>query len=145
MTILKLNVFQLITSFILASLYGTSLAIFLKPPTIIIIPIVFAIYDIYAVFYGPLKSIINSSDDSFDMRPLLVNLENFNIGTGDLIFYSMIPSSVLLLINLPTAIFSIILIHVGIFLTILFLKRFEFFPGLPIPVLFSIIPFLLFY
>ena len=53
------------------------LAVFLKPPTIIVIPIVFALYDIYAVFRGPLKSIVNSSDDSLDLRPLFVSLDSF--------------------------------------------------------------------
>ena len=83
------------------------LAVFLKPPTIIVIPIVFALYDIYAVFRGPLKSIVNSSDESLDLRPLFVSLGRFNIGTGDLIFYSMIPSSVFLLIGLPFLTFLI--------------------------------------
>ena len=145
LTIIKSNKFQLLSSFILSSLYGTMFAVFLKPPTIIVIPIVFALYDIYAVFRGPLKSIVNSSDDSLDLRPLFVSLGRFNIGTGDLIFYSMIPSSVFLLIGLPFAFLSLFLIHIGIILTLYFLKRFEIFPGLPIPVFLSLIPYLLFY
>ena len=121
------------------------LAVFLKPPTIIVIPIAFALYDIYAVFRGPLKSIVNSSNESLDLRPLFASLGRFNIGTGDLIFYSMIPSSVFLLIGLPFAFLSLFLIHIGIILTLYCLKRFEIFPGLPIPVLLSLIPYLLFY
>ena len=121
------------------------LAVFLKPPTIIIIPIVFALYDIYAVFRGPLKSLVNSHEDSLDLRPLFVNLGRFNVGTGDLIFYSMIPSSVFLLIDLPSAFLSILLIHIGFISTLYLLKRFEIFPGLPIPVALSLIPYVLFY
>ncbi|MBH58996.1 MAG: hypothetical protein CMO19_01080 [Thaumarchaeota archaeon] len=144
-TIIDSNKFQLFSSYILSSLYGTILAVFLKPPTIIIIPIAFALYDIYAVFRGPLKSIVNSQEDSLDLRPLFVNLGHFNIGTGDLIFYSMIPSSVFLLIDLPSAFLSIFLIHLGLILTLYLLKRFEIFPGLPIPVALSLVPYLLFY
>ena len=73
------------------------------------------------------------------------NLGHFNIGTGDLIFYSMIPSSVFLLIDLPSAFLSIFLIHLGLILTLYLLKRFEIFPGLPIPVALSLVPYLLFY
>ena len=144
-TLIKSNKFQLLSSYVLSSLYGTMLAVFIKPPTLIIIPIAFAFYDIYAVFRGPLKSIIDSSDDSIDLRPLFINLGRFNIGTGDLIFYSMIPSSVFLLIGLPFALLSIFFIHMGMILTIYLLKHFEMFPGLPIPVFLSLIPYLLFY
>ena len=145
LTIINSNKFQLFSSYILSSLYGTMLAVFLKPPTIIIIPIVFALYDIYAVFRGPLKSLVNSHEDSLDLRPLFVNLGRFNVGTGDLIFYSMIPSSVFLLIDLPSAFLSILLIHIGFISTLYLLKRFEIFPGLPIPVALSLIPYVLFY
>ena len=121
------------------------LAVFIKPPTIIIIPIAFALYDIYAVFRGPLKSLINSSEESLDLRPLFVNLGRFNIGTGDLIFYSMIPSSIFLLIDLQSAFLSILFVHVGLVFTLYLLKHFEIFPGLPVPVTLSLIPYVLFY
>ena len=121
------------------------LAVFIKPPTIILIPIAFALYDIYAVFRGPLKSLINSSEESLDLRPLFVNLGRFNIGTGDLIFYSMIPSSIFLLIDLQSAFLSILFVHVGLVFTLYLLKHFEIFPGLPVPVTLSLIPYVLFY
>ena len=121
------------------------LAVFIKPPTIIIIPVAFALYDIYAVFRGPLKSLVNSSEESLDLRPLFANLGRFTIGTGDLIFYSMIPSSIFLLIDLQSAFLSILFVHVGLVSTLYLLKRFEIFPGLPIPVTLSLIPYVLFY
>ena len=121
------------------------LAVFIKPPTIILIPIAFALYDIYAVFRGPLKSLINSSEESLDLRPLFVNLGRFTIGTGDLIFYSMIPSSIFLLIDLQSAFLSILFVHVGLVSTLYLLKHFEIFPGLPVPVTLSLIPYVLFY
>ena len=121
------------------------LAVFITPPTIILIPIAFALYDIYAVFRGPLKSLINSSEESLDLRPLFVNLGRFNIGTGDLIFYSMIPSSIFLLIDLQSAFLSILFVHVGLVFTLYLLKHFEIFPGLPVPVTLSLIPYVLFY
>ena len=55
------NVYTILTSFILASLYGTSLSLFIKPPTVFMIPVFFGLYDIYTVFRGPLKSLINES------------------------------------------------------------------------------------
>ena len=50
-----------------------------------------------------------------------------------------------LLIDLPSAFLSILLIHIGFISTLYLLKRFEIFPGLPIPVALSLIPYVLFY
>ena len=137
------NVYTILTSFILASLYGTSLSLFIKPPTVFMIPVFFGLYDIYTVFRGPLKSLINESKNNFNLNPMVVNIKNINIGLGDLIFYSMIPSVALLLSNLFVAFIIIIVISIGIHLTLCFLRKFELFPGLPIPIFLSIFTLLL--
>jgi len=137
------NVYTILTSFILASLYGTSLSLFIKPPTVFMIPVFFGLYDIYTVFRGPLKSLINESKNNFNLNPMVVNIKNINIGLGDLIFYSMIPSVALLLSNLFVAFIIIIVISIGIHLTLYFLRKFELFPGLPIPIFLSIFTLLL--
>ena len=137
------NVYTILTSFILASLYGTSLSLFIKPPTVFMIPVFFGLYDIYTVFRGPLKSLINESKNNFNLNPMVVNIKNINIGLGDLIFYSMIPSVALLLSDLFVAFIIIIVISIGIHLTLYFLRKFELFPGLPIPIFLSIFTLLL--
>jgi presenilin-like A22 family membrane protease len=137
------NVYTIITSFILASLYGTSLSLFIKPPTVLVIPVFFGLYDIYTVFRGPLKSLINESQNNFNLNPMVVNIKNLNIGLGDLIFYSMIPSVALILSNLITAFVIIFVISIGINITVYFLRKFDLFPGLPIPVFLSIFTLLL--
>ena len=137
------NVYTILTSFILASLYGASLSLFIKPPTVFMIPVFFGLYDIYTVFRGPLKSLINESKNNFNLNPMVVNIKNINIGLGDLIFYSMIPSVALLLSNLFVAFIIIIVISIGIHLTLYFLRKFELFPGLPIPIFLSIFTLLL--
>lgn len=137
------NFYTIITSFILASLYGTSLSLFIKPPTVLVIPVFFGLYDIYTVFRGPLKSLISESQNNFNLNPMVVNIKNVNIGLGDLIFYSMIPSVALILSNLIVAFVIIFVISIGIHITLYFLRKFDLFPGLPIPIFLSIFTLLL--
>ena len=137
------NIYTMLTAFILASLYGTSLSLFIKPPTVLVIPVFFGLYDIYTVFRGPLKSLINESQNNFNLNPMVVNIKNVTIGLGDLIFYSMIPSVALLLSDLFVAFVIIFVISIGIHLTLYFLRKFDLFPGLPIPIFLSIFTLLL--
>src|SRR5438132_11810027 len=44
-------------TFILAAEFGAVLALSFTPPTLFVFPIAFALYDIYAVFFGPLKKL----------------------------------------------------------------------------------------
>jgi len=129
---------QFFASINLAIIYGSAFALFIKPPTILILPIAFAIYDIWAVFKGPLKEIVKGIGNDFELNPLVLNVKGFQIGLGDLIFYSMIPSAGLLLINLNIAIVLIILIQIGTIFTLLMLRKFKMFPGLPIPIFLSV-------
>lgn len=129
---------QFFSSINLAIIYGSAFALFIKPPTILILPIAFAIYDIWAVFKGPLKEIVKDIGDDFELNPLVLNVKGFQIGLGDLIFYSMIPSAGLLLTGINTAIILIILIQIGTIVTLLMLRRFKMFPGLPIPIFLSV-------
>ena len=129
---------QFFASINLAIIYGRAFALFIKPPTILILPIAFAIYDIWAVFKGPLKEIVKDIGNDFELNPLVLNVKGFQIGLGDLIFYSMIPSAGLLLINLNIAIVLIILIQIGTIFTLLMLRKFKMFPGLPIPIFLSV-------
>ena len=76
--------------------------------------------------------------NDFELNPLVLNVKGFQIGLGDLIFYSMIPSAGLLLINLNIAIVLIILIQIGTIFTLLMLRKFKMFPGLPIPIFLSV-------
>ena len=125
--------FQILASLGLAIYFGTSLAVFLKPPTVLILPIAFGIYDLYAVFKGPLKILVHEAADKMEFYPMVVEIGDLQIGLGDLVFYAMVPSVGLLLVGLQFAIILAAIVQGGMIVTLLMLRRFNLFPGLPIP------------
>ena len=66
---------------------------------------------------------------------LVSNVGGFNIGTGDLVFYSMIASAAFILKGLLVSVFVVALIEFGTYLTTyLLLKYKRMLPGLPNPI-----------
>ncbi|MBI2126965.1 MAG: hypothetical protein HYU02_06620 [Thaumarchaeota archaeon] len=132
----KFKRLSLIVSLLMAVLFATSFAIFMKPPTSLVLPIAFAIYDIYAVFAGPLKALLTQKGSSIEnFAPLLLNLGGIHIGLGDFIFYGMLPTTGLLLVGLTASVMVSLIILGGLAVTLLMLRHFRMFPGLPIPLI----------
>lgn len=139
----KNNILGIISALILSVEIATYFAIFIRPPTVFILPIVFALYDIYAVFIGPLKTLI--VDSRVSLGPLIARLGGLQIGLGDIVFYSFLPSVGLILIGINGAIIAILATNIGLAITLLMLKKRKSFPGLPIPVLMAVSGLLLLY
>ncbi|MEM5829648.1 MAG: hypothetical protein QW040_03025 [Candidatus Aenigmatarchaeota archaeon] len=126
-------------------------ATILQPPTIFVFPILLAIYDIYAVFAGPLKKILGGPVGRrklkirLDFLPLLIVDFNFvKIGLGDIIFYSMLPAVGLMLYSLEKMVFTLIATNLGVLLTIYLLRKKKTpLPGLPIPMFLGILALIL--
>lgn len=132
----KFKRLALFVSLVMAVLFATSFAIFLKPPTSLVLPVAFAIYDIYAVFAGPLKALLSQKESSIEsFAPLILNLGGIHIGLGDFIFYGMLPATGLLLVGLAASVMVSAIILGGLAATLLLLKYFKMFPGLPIPLI----------
>ncbi len=102
----------------------------------IVLLIFLAIYDVVAVYKGPVGKIANSS--SLDMlQGLSFSFKDIQMGLGDLVFYSMMmgvmvfsfPQSIL-----PT-ITSVIGILAGSIITFFALEKKGIFPGLPFPIM----------
>jgi presenilin-like A22 family membrane protease len=93
-----------------------------------------AIYDLFAVYYGPVGKIAHSGLDQ--LQGLSYSFRAVQMGLGDLVFYSMLTGSMLFKFqpNLLPCFVSIIGITVGAFLTLLILEKKGIFPGLPIPI-----------
>jgi presenilin-like A22 family membrane protease len=93
-----------------------------------------AVYDIIAVYRGPVGKIAQSGLDQ--LSGLSYSFKDIQMGLGDLVFYSMLtgnmffsfPSSLL-----PT-IMSIVGISVGSIITLFMLEKRGVFPGLPFPI-----------
>jgi hypothetical protein len=140
----KMRIVSIFLSIIISAEIGTFFVMIIRPPTILILPIIFAIYDIYAVFRGPLKKLIES-DHASSIAPLSTSVGELQLGMGDSIFYSLMPVAGYLLGGILSSILVIISIHVGVIITLHLLSKRGAFPGLPIPVAFAsltLVPFI---
>lgn len=138
----KHRLLGVVASLIMSVEVAVYLAIFIRPPTIFVLPVVFALYDLYAVFMGPLKTLISSSE-RFVLAPLVARLGDLEIGLGDIAFYSLIPSASLLLVGLSGVLVTVVATNLGLLITLRMLKHRPNFPGLPIPVLLGTVGLLL--
>ena len=122
---------------------GSFFAESLPPLTALVLPAAFALYDIYAVFKGPLKMLIGTAPN-VALVGMSIRAGAFTLGLGDIVFYTMLPSLALLQAGYVAALATITAIDVGVIITLFLLSRRKLLPGLPIPMLFGIIV-LLFY
>jgi presenilin-like A22 family membrane protease len=167
-SILKGITFVTTTAFLLAtSLIGAYLAVSISPPTLFILPIAFALYDIYAVFRGPLKTLIKvmpitrgktaksgkqksvgkniTADLQKQFGLMLARIGGFTIGAGDFTFYSMLVAAGFVLKGLLAAVVVGVAINAGVIATLWILQKYKKpLPGLPIPIFLGIIILIVF-
>jgi presenilin-like A22 family membrane protease len=125
-------------------------ATILQPPTVFVFPLLLAIYDIYAVFAGPLKKILGKpkakklTKIKMDFLPLLiVDFDLIKIGLGDVVFYSMLPATAFMLSGLQKMFLTLVGTNLGVLITIYLLKKKRIpLPGLPIPIVLGILTLL---
>jgi hypothetical protein len=122
---------------------GSFFAMALPPLTALVLPGAFAIYDIYAVFRGPLKQLIGTAPN-VALVGMSIKAGVFTLGLGDVVFYTMLPSLALLKAGYVAALATILAIDIGVIATLVLLARRKLLPGLPIPMLLGI-SVLLFY
>jgi len=92
-----------------------------------------AVYDIFAVYYGPVGKIAHSGLDQ--LQGLSYSFKDIQMGLGDLVFYSMLSGSMLMNYKSFFPYFiSLIGILAGSFLTLVMLEKKGIFPGLPFPI-----------
>jgi len=91
-----------------------------------------AIYDVFAVYYGPVGKIAHAGFDQ--LKGLSFSFRDVQMGLGDLVFYSMLSGSMLLNFGLFSYIVSLVGILVGAYLTFVMLEKKGIFPGLPFPI-----------
>ena len=141
-----------------SGMLGGFLAIVLYTWTVLIVLLLLSLYDLYAVFYGPIKEIVNmfiemrSGNEKENKsvptpREIFSSLtyqgEGWELGMGDLVFYSLLTAHSTyyglthpLLGGITWALFLLpvsLALFVGFYLTELLLERYHLLPGLPIP------------
>lgn len=134
-----------ITSMIISSEIAVMLSLTLTFPTILILPLIFAIYDIYAVTRGPLKTLLAFPETRI-LTPLSLKIGSLEMGIGDLVFYSLLPSAGMIISGSGAFISVLLGTNIGVIFTLIALRRGKALPGLPLPMILGLavlIPFLL--
>jgi presenilin-like A22 family membrane protease len=100
----------------------------------VVILVFLAVYDVFAVYYGPVGKIAYSGLDQ--LQGLSYSFKDVQMGLGDLVFYSMLVGSLLFEFqpNLLPCFISVIGITAGSLLTLVMLEKKGIFPGLPFPI-----------
>ena len=103
----------------------------------LLILVFLAVYDVFAVYYGPVGKIADSGLDQ--LQGLSYSFKQVQMGLGDLVFYSMLSGSMLFNFGVLSYIVSIVGVLAGSFLTFIMLEKKGIFPGLPFPILLGIV------
>jgi presenilin-like A22 family membrane protease len=96
-----------------------------------------AVYDVIAVYRGPVGKIAQSGLDQ--LQGLSYSFKDVQMGLGDLVFYSMLSGTMLFKLGWIPCLVSIIGILAGSFITLVLLEKKGIFPGLPFPILLGIV------
>lgn len=130
---------NVLTLLLLGGSLGAFLGVTIPTLSAILILSFLAIYDVYAVFRGPVGKIAAGGLEQ--LQGLSVSFKDVQIGLGDLTFYAMLTSLVLFATASP--IFyaaSLIGVIIGAFLAFKLLEKKGMFPGLPFSVAFGLTP-----
>jgi presenilin-like A22 family membrane protease len=96
-----------------------------------------AVYDVFAVYYGPVGKIAHLGLDQ--LQGLSYSFKEVQMGLGDLVFYSMLSGIMLFNFGLISCLVSLAGILVGSFFTLVMLEKKGIFPGLPFPILLGLV------
>ncbi len=117
---------------LLSAEVGSDFASAIPLYTALLLPLVFSVYDLYAVFAGPLRQLVTIAPTEV-LTAVTSQLGEFSIGTGDTIFYSMLPALALYQFNLYYALYTLVAVDLGVIITLYLLSKSKLLPGLPIP------------
>ncbi len=130
---------------VLGIIYGIIFGLMLNVWAFIVFIFLLSLFDIYSVFKGPIHKILekriipNQLPTDYDM------MKYIEIGIGDFILYSAMIAFAFTELNFVVAILTVISICVGVLITMTMVKKYQKFPGLPLPVLFTLLVYLLGY
>jgi hypothetical protein len=136
--------FGLCLTGLLSAEVGSYFASTIPVLTALLLPVIFSLYDIYTVFKGPLRTLVTTLPES-TLSAISSKIGDFSIGTGDTVFYAMIPALAYYQFTLGSAIVAMVAVDAGVVITLYLLGKVRLLPGLPIPMFMGLAAFLAFY
>ena len=127
---------------LLGGALGAFLGISIPIISAVLILAFLAIYDVFAVYRGPVGKIAQHGLDQ--LRGLSFSFRDVQMGLGDLTFYSMLTGLVLANAGPIFCAVSAIGIMAGVLLVLKMLEKRGMFPGLPFPVFLGLLPLIVY-
>jgi presenilin-like A22 family membrane protease len=103
----------------------------------VLILVFLAVYDVIAVYRGPVGKIAEHEQGLEQLQGLSFAFKDIQMGLGDLVFYSMLTGAMFFsfLPNLLPAILAVVGVLAGSVITLFMLEKKGIFPGLPFPIM----------
>jgi presenilin-like A22 family membrane protease len=120
---------------------GAFLGIMIPTISTILILGFLAVYDVFAVFRGPVGKIAQGGLEQ--LRGLSISFKDVQMGLGDLTFYAMLVSRVLASAGPIYCLGSTAGVLIGVFLAFKMLEKKGMFPGLPFSIVLGLVPLLI--
>jgi len=135
--------YQLIGVTLIGALTGIFLGYSIGPLTALVLIGALVIYDIVAVFRGPVGALAKTIEEG-DLPGAVFTYGDLTIGMGDMVFYSLVATTALVYFGGVLSFFGAAIgILAGTFLGFKALSRYEMFPGLPFSLLLGVTGMLL--
>ena len=139
----KARKYQLIGVTLIGALTGIFLGYSIGPVTALVLVGALVIYDIVAVFRGPVGALAKTIGEG-DLPGAVFTYGDLTIGMGDMVFYSLVATTALVYFGGVLSFFGAAIgILAGTFLGFKALSRYEMFPGLPFSLLLGVAGMLL--
>jgi hypothetical protein len=139
----KTKKYQLIGVTLIGALTGIFLGYSIGPLTALVLIGALVIYDIVAVFRGPVGALAKSIEEG-DLPGAVFTYGDLTIGMGDMVFYSLVATTALVYFGGVLSFFGAAIgILAGTFLGFKALSKYEMFPGLPFSLLLGVAGMLL--
>jgi len=126
---------------LLGGALGAFLGISIPTLSAILILGFLAVYDIFAVYHGPVGKIAHSGLDQ--LRGLSFSFKDVQMGLGDLTFYSMLTSRVFANSGQVFWLASTTGVMIGVYIAFKMLEKKGMFPGLPFPIALGLMPLII--
>jgi presenilin-like A22 family membrane protease len=134
----KTKKYQLIGVTLIGALTGIFLGYSIGPLTALVLIGALVIYDIIAVFRGPVGALAKSIEEG-DLPGAVFTYGDLTIGMGDMVFYSLLATTALVYFGGIVSFFGAAIgILAGTFLGFKALSKYEMFPGLPFSLLLGV-------
>ena len=130
------NVSRNVVVICLGGALGIFFAKYVPMSSAIVLLVFLAVYDVFAVYKGPVGKIANSS--GLDMlQGLSFSFKDIQMGLGDLVFYSMMMGVMVFSFpqNILPTVTAVVGILAGSIITLFALEKKGIFPGLPFPIM----------